>query len=69
MPASQADVRAGEAFEEDVTSEALAEEEEGGFEVVAGTPVGHGGLPLFLVVCFVLIVIWAIFAWVNPAGK
>lgn len=25
--------------------------------------VGHGGIPVFLAVCFVLVVLWALVAW------
>lgn len=32
-----------------------------------GVEVGHGGMPIFLVVCIVLVFLWAMVAW-KPWG-
>jgi hypothetical protein len=37
-------------------------------EEVAGTKVGHGKAPFALVIMFLIVVIWAVLAWIRPSG-
>jgi uncharacterized ion transporter superfamily protein YfcC len=37
-------------------------------EEVGGTKVGHGKAPFALVIIFLIIVIWAVIAWIRPSG-
>ena len=41
---------------------------EGHYEVVSEYRIGEGPPPLFLVISFVLIVLWAMFAWIPFFG-
>jgi hypothetical protein len=38
------------------------------YEEVAGYKIGHAGVPVVLIVLYVLIIIWALFAWIPPKG-
>lgn len=37
-------------------------------EEVAGTRVGHGKAPFALVVIYLVILVWAVLAWIRPSG-
>lgn len=60
--ASAAKPTAGKA----VTATAPAAEEH--YEVVSEYRIGEGPPPLFLILCFVFIVTWALFSWVPFFG-
>jgi hypothetical protein len=47
-------------------AEAGAEDEH--YEIVSEYRIGEGPPPIFLVVCFVLIVLWAMFSWIPFFG-
>ncbi len=38
------------------------------YEIVSEYRVGEGAPPLFLVICFILIVLWAMFSWIPFFG-
>ena len=38
------------------------------YEEVAGYKVGHAGVPVVLVVLYLLIILWALVAWIPPKG-
>jgi hypothetical protein len=42
--------------------------DEGHYEVVSEYRIGEGPPPLFLIICFILIVLWAMFSWVPFFG-
>jgi hypothetical protein len=42
--------------------------EEEHYEVVSEYRIGEGAPPLFLVICFVFIVVWAMFSWIPFFG-
>jgi len=46
---------------------ALTGEEEH-YEVVSEYRIGEGAPPIFLVVCFLFIVLWAMFSWIPLFG-
>lgn len=35
---------------------------------VGGTEVGHGSLPVVLIVLFIFLMIWAALSWIPPVG-
>lgn len=37
-------------------------------EEVSGTKIGHGKAPFALVVMFLIILVWAVLAWIRPFG-
>jgi hypothetical protein len=45
-----------------------AREEEEFMEEVAGTKVGHGKAPFALVIMYLVILVWAVLAWIRPSG-
>ena len=49
--------------------EGIVTEESGEqYEDVAGYKVGHAGVPVVLVVLYLLIILWALVAWIPPKG-
>ena len=42
--------------------------EEEHYEVVSEYRIGEGAPPMFLIVCFILIVLWAMFSWIPLFG-
>jgi hypothetical protein len=42
--------------------------EEEHYEVVSEYRIGEGAPPLFLVICFIFIVVWAMFSWIPFFG-
>jgi hypothetical protein len=38
------------------------------YEVVSEYRIGEGAPPLFLIICFILIVLWAMFSWIPFFG-
>jgi len=38
------------------------------YDEVAGYRVGHAGVPVVLVVLYLLIILWALVAWIPPKG-
>ncbi len=46
----------------------VAAGDEAHFEEVAGYRIGDAGVPVVLIVLYVLIIIWALFAWIPPKG-
>lgn len=42
--------------------------EEEHYEVVSEYRIGEGAPPIFLVICFLFIVIWAMFSWIPFFG-
>lgn len=42
--------------------------EEEHYEVVSEYRIGEGAPPIFLVVCFLFVVVWAMFSWVPFFG-
>jgi hypothetical protein len=55
-------------MEEGQPSSQLQEKKEEHYEVVAGTPVGHGKIPLLLLLFFAFLVIWAAISWIPFFG-
>lgn len=47
---------------------AAAEADEGHYEVVSEYRIGEGPPPLFLILCFIFVVLWAMFSWVPFFG-
>jgi len=43
-------------------------EDEDLMEEVSGTKVGHGKAPLALIVIFLVVIVWAVLAWIRPSG-
>jgi len=43
-------------------------EDEDLMEEVSGTKVGHGKAPFALVIMYLVILIWAVLAWIRPSG-
>ena len=43
-------------------------EDEDLMEEVAGTKVGHGKAPFALVIMYLIILVWAVLAWIRPSG-
>ncbi len=37
-------------------------------EEVAGTKIGHGKVPFALVIIYLILVVWAVLAWIRPSG-
>jgi uncharacterized ion transporter superfamily protein YfcC len=37
-------------------------------EEVSGTKIGHGKVPFALVIMFLIILVWAVLAWIRPSG-
>lgn len=37
-------------------------------EEVSGTKIGHGKAPFALVIMFLIILVWAVLAWIRPSG-
>ena len=37
-------------------------------EEVAGTKIGHGKVPFFLVIIYLVLLVWAVLAWIRPSG-
>lgn len=37
-------------------------------EEVSGTKIGHGKAPFALVILYLIILIWAVLAWIRPSG-
>lgn len=56
--------------DESSVSELVGEEMVEEFEHEFGEPisVGHGGMPMFLIVCLVLVFVWAMVAWKPWTG-
>lgn len=46
----------------------IAQEEETHYEVVSEYRIGEGPPPLFLVIAFAFVVLWALFSWVPFFG-
>jgi hypothetical protein len=49
-------------------TEAVVGDNEEHFDEVAGYRVGHAGVPVVLVVLYLLIILWALVAWIPPKG-
>lgn len=43
-------------------------EDEDLMEEVSGTKVGHGKAPFALVIMYLIILVWAVLAWIRPSG-
>ena len=43
-------------------------EDEELMEEVSGTKVGHGKAPFALVIMYLIILVWAVLAWIRPSG-
>ncbi len=37
-------------------------------EEVSGTRIGHGKAPFALVLLYLIILVWAVLAWIRPSG-
>jgi|GEM_PF-418141 hypothetical protein len=37
-------------------------------EEVSGTQILHGKAPFFLIVIYLVVIIWAVLAWIRPYG-
>jgi hypothetical protein len=37
-------------------------------EEVSGTKIGHGKAPFALVMLYLIILVWAVLAWIRPSG-
>lgn len=37
-------------------------------EEVSGTKIGHGKAPFALVILYLIILVWAVLAWIRPSG-
>ncbi len=49
-------------------TEAAAGDHDEHFDEVAGYKIGHAGVPVVLVVLYLLIILWALVAWIPPKG-
>ena len=43
-------------------------EDEDLMEEASGTKVGHGKAPFALVIMYLIILVWAVLAWIRPSG-
>jgi hypothetical protein len=53
---------------DEVASKVISTEPEEHYEEVSEYRIGEGPPPLFLVLCFMFVVIWALFSWIPFFG-
>ena len=46
----------------------VVEQKEEHYDEIAGYKVGHAGVPVVLIVLYLLIILWALVAWIPPKG-
>lgn len=37
-------------------------------EIVSGTEILHGKAPFFLIIIYLVVIVWAVLAWIRPSG-
>lgn len=37
-------------------------------EEVSGTQILHGKAPFFLIIIYLVVILWAVLAWIRPSG-